>query len=259
MTETAHVTALIVDDEAFARENLRMLLEEYCPEVIVCGAARSASEARLMVEEHNPQLLFLDIMMPGEDGFSFLQGMESRSFEVVFTTAFKEYTLKALRENAVDYLEKPIDIEELKQAVEKASSRVREKRTDPVPGDRLNRILQEIALSNTVEKTVIPTRDGFAIIRDADIIHLEASENYTTLFCVSGRKYMSSKSIKTFEDRLNPAMFMRVHKSHIINVAQHLREFSRVEGNVAVMTDGSRIPVARRKLQEFLERLGQVS
>lgn len=259
MTDQVRIAALIVDDEEFARENLRMLLEDYCPSIAVCGAAKNAEEARRMVEEFNPELIFLDIMMPGEDGFSFLAGIENRSFEVIFTTAFRDFVLNALRENAADYLEKPIDPDELIRATTRAAERIRNKQTKPVSPDRLHRILQDIALTNTVEKTVIPTRDGFAVVRDAEIIHLEASENYTTLFCTGNKKYVSSKSIKVFEDRLNPAMFMRVHKSHIINLAHHLREFSRSEGNLAVMTDGSRIPVARRKLQDFLERLGLVS
>jgi two-component system, LytTR family, response regulator len=253
------IQALIVDDEEFARENLRMLITDFCPDVEVSGMASSAAEARKMAEELMPDLVFLDIMMPGEDGFGFLSSLEGRSFQVIFTTAFREYALRAIRESAVDYLEKPIDIEELIRAVEKAAARIREKKGAGIPEDRLNRILHEIALSNTVEKTVIPTRDGFAVVRNADIIHLEASENYTTLYCAGGKRYVSSKSIKTFEDRLDPAMFIRVHKSHIINFTQHLREFSRAEGHVAVMSDGARIPVARRKLPEFLERLGQIS
>ncbi len=251
--------ALIVDDEEFARENLGMLIADYCPEVMVTGKASGAAEARRLIEELNPQIVFLDIMMPGEDGFALLKSMEGRSFQVIFTTAFREYALKALRESAVDYLEKPIDIDELRAAVDKAAQRIAEKKSSGVTEDRISRILTEIAQNNSVEKTIIPTRDGFAVVRNGDIIHLEASENYTTLFCSGGKKYVSSKSIRTFEDKLDPTMFMRVHKSHIINFTQHLREFSRGEGSVAVMSDGARIPVARRKLQEFLDRLGQIS
>jgi len=249
------LNAIIVDDEEFARENLKMIIDDFCEEVTVVGTAASAKDARKLVEEANPDLVFLDIMMPGEDGFSFLQSLEGRSFQVIFTTAFREYALKAIKESAIDYLEKPIDIEELQKAVQKAAKVLEEKKTTVFSEDRITRILQEIALTNSVEKTVIPTRDGLAVVKNTDIIHLEADENYTTLYCVGGKKYVSSKSIKAFEDKLDPNMFFRVHKSHIINIAHHLKEFNRTEGNIAVMSDGKQVPVARRKLQEFLDKL----
>ena len=250
------IGVLIVDDEEFARENLRMLVEEYCPEVTVLGTAASARDARKLVEELNPDLVFLDIMMPGEDGFLFLESFDARRFEVIFTTAFRDYSLRAIKLSAVDYLEKPIDIEELMKAVDKARLNIASKKKAPLSEERITRILQDIALTNTVEKTIVPTRDGLAVIRNTDIIRLEADENYTTLFCVGGKKYVSSKGIRAFEDKLDPHMFMRVHKSHIINMSQHLKEFSRSEGNIAIMSDGAQVPVARRKLQEFLEKLG---
>jgi two-component system, LytTR family, response regulator len=253
------INALIVDDEEFARENLRILLEDFCPQVVVCGLAGSAREARVLVEETNPDVVFLDIMMPGEDGFAFLKDFGERSFQVVFTTAFREYALRAIKEEAMDYLEKPIDPEELKIAVARATQRKEQKQYTRIPEDRMARILRDIALTNSVEKTVVPTRDGYAIIRNAEIIHLEASENYTTLYCVGGKKYVSSKSIKAFEDKLDPNMFFRVHKSHIINLTQHLKEFIRSEGHIAVLSDGTRVPIARRKVQEFLDRLGLIS
>lgn len=250
---------LIVDDEEFARENLAMLIADCCPQLTVGGMASGAKEARRQLEELNPDIVFLDIMMPGEDGFEFLKSIGERKFQVIFTTAFREYALKALRENAVDYLEKPIDIDELQRAVELAVQRIGEKKNSGITEVRISKILHDIALTNTVEKTVIPTRDGFAVVRNSDIIHLEAAENYTTLYCIGGKKYVSSKSIRTFEDRLDPNIFLRVHKSHIINFTHHLKEFNRTDGNLAVMSDGARVPVARRKLQEFIDRLGSIS
>jgi two-component system, LytTR family, response regulator len=249
------LNAIIIDDEEFARENLKMIIDDFCEEVNVVGMAASAKDARKLVDDVNPDLVFLDIMMPGEDGFSFLQSLEGRSFQVIFTTAFREYALKAIKESAIDYLEKPIDIDELKKAVQKAAKVLEEKKSTIFSEDRITKILQEIALTNSVEKTVIPTRDGLAVVKNTDIIHLEADENYTTLYCVGGKKYVSSKSIKAFEDKLDPNMFFRVHKSHIINIAHHLKEFNRTDGNIAVLSDGKQVPVARRKLQEFLDKL----
>jgi len=250
--------SIIIDDEEFARENLRMLIEEYCPDVHLVGAASSAKEARTMIEETNPDLVFLDIMMPSEDGFMFLQSLPDRKFQVIFTTAFRDYALRAIKESAVDYLEKPIDIEELQKAIEKAKNLSHQKKKINVTDERLTKILENIALTNTVEKTVIPTKDGMAVVKNTDIIHLEAFENYTTLYLTGGKKYVSSRSIKAFEDKLDPNMFFRTHKSHIINLAHHLKEFNRSEGNLAVLSDGTQVPVARRKLQEFLDKLSGI-
>jgi two-component system LytT family response regulator len=252
------LSAIIIDDEEFARENLKMLLEEYCPDVEVAGTAGGAREARSMVDDVNPDLVFLDIMMPGEDGFSFLESMPERRFQVVFTTAFREHALRAIKESAIDYLEKPIDIEELQRAVAKAKENADLKRSPKVDDDRLTKVLQDIVLTNSVEKTVIPTKDGLAIVRNTEIIHLEAMENYTMIYLVGGKKYMSSRSIKAFEDRLDTNMFFRVHKSHIINIAHHLKEFLRNEGLIAVLSDGTQVPVARRKLQEFLDKIENI-
>lgn len=252
------IKALIIDDEEFARENLRMLLEDYCPYVQICGLASSAREARTLIDEHNPDLVFLDIMMPGEDGFMFLSSLEIRNFQVIFTTAFRDFALRAIKENAADYLEKPIDVDDLQKAVQRVREILDQKKSNRISDDRMSRILEDIALTNTVEKTIIPTRDGLAIVRNADIIRLEAFENYTSLFLVGGKKYVSSKSIKAFEDKLDPKMFFRVHKSHIINVTHHLREVLRSEGSIAVLSDGTQVPIARRKLQEFLDRLTSV-
>lgn len=248
------IKALIVDDEEFARENLRMILEDYCPEVELMGTAASAEQARKLLEEDTPHVVFLDIMMPSEDGFMFLQSLGSRPFQVVFTTAFRDYALKAIKENALDYLEKPIDIEELQKVVARVRE-MEEKKTPHLSEDRVTRVLESIALTNTVEKTVVPTKDGLAIVKNTDILYLEADENYTTLYVVGGKKYVSSKGIKAFEEKLDPQMFFRIHKSYIINIAHHLKEFNRTEGNMAILSNGTQVPVSRRKLQEFLDRL----
>ena len=252
------LTAIIVDDEEFARENLRMMVEDFCEDIILSGTASSANQARQLIDELNPDLVFLDIMMPGEDGFMFLQSLPERKFQVIFTTAFRDYALRAIKESAVDYLEKPIDIDDLQKAINKVRDLIEQKKNNRVSDTRIAKVLENIALTNSVEKTVIPTKDGLAIVKNTDIIHLEAFENYTTIFLVGGKKYVSSKTIKAFEDKLDPNMFFRPHKSHIINIAHHLKEFNRTDGNIAIMSDGTQIPVARRKLQEFLDKLGNI-
>lgn len=249
------INAIIVDDEEFARENLAMLVQEFCPEVHIMQMAKSGPEARKLVDELNPDLVFLDIMMPGEDGFSFLKQVEDRTFSVIFTTAHNEFALKAIKERAIDYLEKPINIEDLQAAVAKAADQIELRRDKPIGGDRIGKILENIALSNSMDKTSIPTRDGLAIVKNSEIIHLEASESYTTIYLTDNRKYLSSKTIKVYEDKLSENMFFRTHKSHIINISHHLKEFKRSEGNVAIMSNNVEIPISRRKLPSFLDRL----
>ena len=251
----AKLKAILVDDEFFARENLKMLLEDFANEHIeLIGEAASVKEALELCEKHKVDLVFLDIMMPEADGFAFLEQVKERNFQVVFTTAFREYAVKAIKENALDYLEKPIDIEELKNVVSKAVKN-QEQQTGGLDENKINRVLQEIALHSNFDKTIVPTRDGFVILRNNELIRLEADENYTTLYCVNGKKYVSSKNIKSFEEKLDSHMFMRIHKSHIVNIAFHLKEFNRTEGNVVVLSNGDHVPVSRRKLQEFLDKM----
>lgn len=253
------LTAIIVDDEEFARENLKMMIADFCPDVQVLGLASGAEEGIALIEECRPQVVFLDVMMPGRDGFSMLRGIEERDFAVVFTTAHDEFALKAIKEEAVDYLEKPINIDELRMAVEKVVRRLNQSQEDLSKGSaQQTDLIQRIAINSGMDKTIIPTRDGMAIVDNRDIIHLEASESYTTIYLTENRKFLSSKTIKIYEDKLNPNMFFRIHKSHIINVAHHLREFQRTSGNYAILSNNVEVPIARRKLQQFLDRVSNL-
>jgi two-component system, LytTR family, response regulator len=250
----AQLRVVIVDDEFHARENLKLILSEYYSNQIECvGEASNGNDALVLAQEIEFDLIFLDIMMPEASGFDFLSRVEKRNFQVVFTTAFREYAIQAIRENALDYLEKPIDIDELGKVIQKAIE-IKQKK-EPVDAERLTKVLQEIALHSNLEKTIVPTRDGFAILKNTEIVRLEADENYTTIFCTNGKKYVSSRNIKSFEEKLDSKMFMRVHKSHIVNIGFHLKEFNRTEGNLLILSNGDTVPVSRRKLQEFIEKM----
>ncbi len=243
--------AIIVDDEHHCRHNLSHLIGEYCPELKVIGMASSADEALHVIEEEKPDVLFLDIRMPGKDGFDLLHELPENDISVIFTTAHNEYALKALKEGAIDYLEKPINIDELEEAVERVVS------FDSRSGADKESLLQDLLrLSNLKEmdKTTIPTSDGFVMVNSSDIVRLEANESYTRIFLSNGDKHLSSKNIRVFEQNLNADIFFRTHKSHIVNVLYHLRGFSRTDGNVALMSSGARVPISRRKLTDFLQR-----
>lgn len=245
--------ALIVDDESDARENLRIMLEDHCPEVEVVAQAASAEQARTLIDDHKPQALFLDIKMPGEDGFSLLRSVKHLELPVVFTTAYDEYALQAFKQNALDYLEKPIDPEELKRAVRKLAKL----NTDPAAGAQhvsaLEALMNDPA-SPLSTRVAVPSRDGLVLIKHEDITYLEASDSYTTVFTRDGKKTISSKHIRVFETNLDAKKFFRVHKSYIINL-EHLKGFSRGEGNMAMLDNGALIPVSRRRLPDFLSMI----
>ncbi len=238
---------IIVDDESNARENLKILIDEFCPELKVIGMASSVAEARTLIEKEDPEVVFLDIAMPNEDGFELLKHYENRDFSVIFTTAYNEYALKAFKADAIDYLEKPISIDDLQKAVEKLM--------------RIHTIEDMEALSKKREadrendRISVPTRDGYIILKNEEITHLEASDNYTMIYLANGSRHLSSKNIKVYEDNLNANIFYRTHKSYIVNIEHHLKEFSRKEGNVAVLQNGKMVPVARRKMTQFLDRI----
>ena len=199
--------ALIVDDEFNARNNLKILIEEFCPELKIIGLVESAEEARIIIEKEKPDVVFLDIAMPKEDGFSLLKSYENRDFSVVFTTAYNEYALKAFKENAIDYLEKPISIDDLQKAVQKVI-KVHGSNGQRTPAE-LSELVDE-AMEGKNDRISIPTRNGYIIIRNTDIIHLEASDNYTMIYLIDGSRHLSSKNIKVYENNLNQAVFFAI-------------------------------------------------
>ncbi len=245
-------SCIIVDDEFNCRQNLRMLIEEYCSNVVCVGIAESAEQARQLIGELDPDIVFLDVSMPAEDGFTFLKSFEERRFSVILTTAHDEYALRAFKEDVVDYLEKPINIDDLLKAVGKVE-RARNKMENNT-SQLIDELLSRVG-SGQNGKVSIPTREGFVIIRNEEILHLEANDNYTNIYLSSGKKFLSSKNIKIYEENLDKEIFFRTHKSHIINVEYHLKEFSRSQGNMAILSDGKHVPIARRKLQDFLTRI----
>lgn len=248
------ITTIIIDDEQNARENLKLILTDFCPELNVVAEAGSAEEARLLIAEHNPELLFLDINMPGEDGFELLESIENKNFSVIFITAHNQFAMKALKAGAIDYIEKPIDIEDLQAAVAKVVETVSVTSTN-VDFGLIKQLLNDYKAKNKAATIAVPTLSGYEIIKAQDIIHLEADESYTRIFLVDGKKCISSMTIAKYEKVLDPSTFFRVHKSHIINTRDHLKEFNRHEGNVAIMDNGEAIPVARRKLSGFINAI----
>jgi two-component system LytT family response regulator len=249
--------ALIVDDELHARENLRMMLQEFCPDVEVLDQAGGVNEAIEKIKRLKPGLLFLDIRMPsGSEGFDLLSQLNDSELQVVFVTAFKDYAIRAFQANAVHYLLKPVDPDDLIAAVAKvvtaqgyfnADKSLREDYHQRLMG------LREEAKNAWPNRISVATGKGFKVIQVKDIIRIEASGNHCYIFLSEGRRMIDSRPLGTYEEMLDPRHFMRVHKSHLINLSA-VAEYRSDEGHTAILTDKSEVPIARARTQEFIER-----
>lgn len=235
-----NLTAIIVDDELHGRENLKKIIESYCPEVEILGLADSVVNAKKLVAVLKPDAVFLDINMPVLDGFDFLEEYDNRDFMVVFVSAHEEFGIKAVKAGAADYLLKPINIKELKQTVKKLLSLHNKTKN------------QETLL--TEDKIVIPCSHGFEVLIIDDIIRLEGEGCYTTIVIEDGKNRVVSRTLKNFEETLPKEKFFRIHKSHLINL-KYIKDYSNLSGSFVTMTDGSRIEISRRKAPDFILRI----
>lgn len=251
--------ALVVDDEEFARKNLTMMLEEYCPEIEVIGEASRKDQAKAIIESSQPDVVFLDIRMPsGAEGFELLEEIENKDFLVVFVTAFKDYAIRAFNASAVYYILKPIDIEELKTAVSRLVDTQKVYKDDPenynTYFDSLKELSHNLLNNKQSNRIAISHTKGLKIVDDDTITHLEANGNCTTIYFEDGTRYLDTRTLKIYENLLNPGKFCRVHKSHIINL-NLLQEYVNEDGHFAILKGGIRIPVARNRVTEFVKML----
>lgn len=251
--------ALVVDDEEFARKNLIMLLDEFCPEIEVIGEASRKDQAKAIIESSKPDVVFLDIRMPsGAEGFELLDEIEEKDFLVVFVTAFKDYAIRAFNASAVYYLLKPIDIEELQQSVSRLVDTKKIYSENPENFDTyyssLKNLSDSLLRNKPNSRIAISHTKGLKIVDDDTILHLEASGNCTTIYFKDGTRYLDTRTLKTYESLLDPVKFSRVHKSHIINLTT-LTEYLNEDGHFAVLKGGLRIPVARNRVTEFVKML----
>ncbi|CAN5805598.1 LytTR family DNA-binding domain-containing protein [soil metagenome] len=248
---------LIVDDEALARENLELLLTANCPEIEIIGLADSVKTAQKLIKEALPQLVFLDICMPsGTEGFDLLDSLPEKKFQVVFVTAFKDYALKAFHANAIHYILKPIDIDDLKAAVKKAVANQESFRNNTENLSSYIRSLENLTKglnpALTPQRITINHAKGFKIVDPSDIIYLEGEGNYTKIYFSDGTQYIDTRSLGIYEDILDPKKFFRIHKSHIVNTLC-VNEFLNNEGSFVIMKNGTRLTVSRLRLGGFLE------
>ncbi|WP_317899824.1 LytR/AlgR family response regulator transcription factor [Aurantibacillus circumpalustris] len=248
--------SLIVDDEIHARENLKFLLKNYCPEIEVIGTASNEETARESVKLLNPQVIFLDICMPsGTEGFDFLESLPNKKFQVVFVTAFKEYAIRALNANAIHYLMKPVDVDDLKMAVEKLIA------TNHLFNENHEQLSIYIKSLENLSRSMLPPEalpritinhaKGFKIVDPNDFMYLEGEGNYTSIIFTDGTKYLDTKSIGIYEGILDPKHFFRIHKSHIVNIL-FVKEFLNDDGHFVIMKNNAKLGISRLRAPQFL-------
>ncbi len=242
--------AIIVDDESTSRNVLREYIRKYCPDVNVLGEADSVSTALPLIREHHPDIVFLDVEMPKGNGFDLLEQVGDISFETVFVTAFDHYAIQALNYSAAYYLLKPVSIDELISAVEK----IKKNKEKNSASFHTSVILENIhAQGAQQKKIVLPLLEGFEVVKIADIVSCEANDNFTDFHFTSRSKMMICRTLKFYEELLSESGFMRVHKSHLINL-EHIVKYLRGKGGEITMSDGSTIPVSPQKKDALLEK-----
>tara|TARA_R110001592_G_scaffold23435_6_gene91855 strand:- start:1414 stop:2166 length:753 start_codon:yes stop_codon:yes gene_type:complete len=239
-SEIQELSAIIIDDELHGRENLKLILENYCPEINLKGCADSVISAISLVNKYLPDVVFLDINMPVLDGFDFLDEFLNRQFMVVFVSAHDNFGIDAVKVGAADYLLKPINIKELKLCVKKLQL--------------LKEKSDSTALEKNHDKLVIPAAHGFNVIQIANIISIQANGCYTTITMVNKEEVVISRTLKDIEAALPKDKFFRIHKSNLINLS-HIKDYSNLSGNFVTMSNGNKIDISRRKSPKFIKQV----
>lgn len=243
------IRAIIVEDEKHSRETLRGLLDRYCRNVIILAEADTYRSGIAAIKEHQPQLIFLDIQMPDGSGFRLLEELDEINFEIIFTTAFDQFAIKAIKYSALDYLLKPIDPEELANALKKVEHKISKQEVNQNIQVLLDNIKNKDA---DPHKIVLSTSEKIHVIDTDQILRCESDNYYTNFFLTNGKQILVSKTLKENEQMLDGHNFIRPHKSHLVNV-KYIKGYLRSDGGYIEMTDGSKIPVSRRKREKIVE------
>jgi len=244
--------AIIIDDEKHCREVLHTLLTRYCKHIEVVGQFAGGEEALSSIEEIAPDLMFLDIEMPGMSGFDFLQQLNNRSIAVIFTTAYNDYAIKAIKHSALDYLLKPVDKDELVEAVNKATSS-----RDVKVAQRVEDLLQSMQAPKTNKRFAVPTMEGLTLLNPDEVEYVKSDGPYSHFYFTDKRHLIISKTLKEAEEVLPAADFFRIHHSYLVNM-KYITKYLRGEGGEVVMHSGEHIPVSRSRKQDFLSLLEKI-
>ncbi len=246
------MTAIIVDDEKHCREVLEHLIGKHCPDKSLLDNCRDGPHALQVLQHQTPDILFLDIEMPGMNGFEMFEQCQPINFEIVFTTAYNEYAVKAIKHSALDYLLKPIDKDELKLTVLRAKEHKANK-----PADRLNDLLNKLQNKKPSKRFAAATMEGLNMVNADDILYCESDSEYCKLFFIDGKSLLLSKTLKDVEEVLHHEEFCRIHNSYLVNL-NHVQKYIKGEGGEVVMSNGVNLPVSRTRKQDFLKLLEKI-
>ena len=233
--------SMIIDDEAPNRENLHALLHRYCPDVTVVAEAGSIETGVTLLRKHRPELLFLDIQLHGHSGFELLKQLEHIDFEIIFVTAYDQYGIQAIKFSALDYLLKPIDVEELQAAVQKARVKLSQRKTN----DRLESLVSYLKSGKETPPVIaLPLQEEIRYVPVSDIIRCEASNTYTYFYLQGGEKILVSQTLKEYDSLLRTHGFLRTHQSHLVN-PHYVKSWIREDGGLLLLKDTTKIPVSK--------------
>jgi two-component system LytT family response regulator len=245
------IRTVLIDDETDSIRVLQKLLETYCPQVEVVGTAEGVETGLEVIQSTRPDLLLLDIEMTQGNAFDLLNQLRPLTFQVIFVTAFDNYAIRAFKYSAVDYLLKPVDIDELVSAVMRVTERSQQRNII----DQMQVFLDNMGTySLAQQKMAVPTVDGLIFINLREVVRFEAKSSYTQINLENGEVVMATRTIKDYEDILPETLFCRIHNSHIINL-QKIEKYHKGRGGYVILEDGSEIEVASRRRQEFMRRL----
>ena len=243
-------TAVLIDDEPKNNRILKKLLSDFCPDIHVVGEAGDVESAYQLIASIKPAIVFLDIEMPYGNAFDLLDRLVPVDFEVIFITAFNNYSIKAFRYSALDYLLKPVNINELQAATRKATERISQRKI----ADHLSILISNMQhREHHLQKMAVPTIDGFVFLQISDIIYFEANGAYTYLHISGSRKILASRNIKEYEEMLPPEQFFRIHNSYMVNLNKIVR-YNKGRGGTVTMENGVELEVATRRRTELIEK-----
>lgn len=246
---------IIVDDEALARRSLESLIKNFCPDLEICGQACNVPEAIKLIMEKQPEVVFLDIEMPGFSGLELPKFFKDSpiNFHIIFTTAYAQYAVQAFRLAAVDYLLKPIDIEELEAAVEK----VKKLATTQTTAEQFQIFQHNLQQPNNPERIALSTAEGIEFVKPCDILYLQADGSYVNIHFADGKHIMLSKKLKEFSFLEVLTSFFKPHRSYLINL-NGIQKYLRADGGAIVMKGGQQIPLSKQRKQEFMTLMGNL-
>jgi len=244
---------VIVEDETHSREALKSLLLEFCADIEIVGLAADVNAAVKIIHGVKPDVVFLDVELQTGTGFDVLEQVKDVHFDIIFTTAFEQYAVQAIKMSSIDYLLKPIDIEELQQAVDKA----RTKRSEEDQKRKLEALMSNLENSSGKKRICLSTSEGLEFINMLDIAYCEANGSYTNFHLTNGTTIIVSKNLKEYETTLSDQHFMRVHNSFLINLAE-VKKFVKSEGGYILMKNNAQISISPKKRDEFLERMTMI-